>query len=92
MSLDAMATPIPAAAGQIFTGTCELRGWSLRTSVAATVTLFDNTSGAGTILGTFDTIAGQLAVTVAIATGLRAAIGVFAVASAGTLSGSVWIA
>jgi hypothetical protein len=93
MSLDVMASPAAAAAGVISANPCELRGYSLRTSVAATVTLWDNAAaGSGTILATFDTAAGALAATVAIATGLRAANGVFATISTGTLSGSVWLA
>jgi hypothetical protein len=89
---DAMGTPLTVAgAGLVRTGPCELRGFSLRSSVAASVTLFDNTAGSGLILATFDTIAGSLGSTLVLP-GLYVAVGLFLTTSAGTLSGSVWIA
>ena len=51
----ASSRPKPIAAGQLFTGTGIYRGFSLReTSGAAlaTVQLFDNTAGSGTLLDT----------------------------------------
>ncbi len=88
----AMASPVPvAAAGTAFAGTCELRGFSLRTASAATVTVYDNTAASGTVLATFDTVAGQLAATVVVPTGLRAAVGLHVACAVG-VTGSLWIA
>jgi hypothetical protein len=93
MSLDAMATPLPiTAAGVAFTGTCELRGCSLRSTLAGTITIYDNTAASGTVLVSFDVATGALGQTVVIPTGLRAAVGLYVAASAGVPSGSVWIA
>ena len=92
MSLDAMATPIPfVAAGTAFTGTCELRGFTVLGTTAENVTIYDNTAASGTILAVV-TLAAATATTIVIPTGLRAAIGLHVASGVGALSGSVWIA
>jgi hypothetical protein len=92
MAVQSMAAAIPvAAAGTVYTGTAELRGFSLRTASASTVTVYDNTAASGTVLASFDTAAGALAQTLVIPGGLRAATGLHVACAVG-VTGSVWIA
>lgn len=85
------AAPIVLGAGQLVTGPGSFKGITVRETagVAATVRLFDNTSGAGTLIGTYGLPAlgsidsGHLA-------GRRFVNGLFAVIT-GTVEGSVFV-
>lgn len=84
-------TPLTLAAGQLVTGSGVLLGISIRETAgsAATVRLFDNTAGSGTLLGTYGlTALGSLDVDFANARHLSN--GVYAVIT-GTVEGSIFI-
>lgn len=90
----AQSTPIPvnAAATQTVSSTpATLRGFWLVTSGAATVTIYDNTSAAGTILAQWTTAGANADKEFDFADGVRCAVGIFVAASAGTVTGSVRI-
>ena len=85
------SVPIPLAAGQLVLSVGDLAGVSFRETagVAATVRLFDNTSGAGTLLGTYGFLALQ-SIDVDFSQNRRFKTGVFAVIT-GTVEGSIFV-
>lgn len=76
------------AGGIVFTGQCTLRGFWITTSGAATVTLYDNTSGSGLVLASW-TLAAAGTQTYDLSDGARCENGIFLVVSAGTVTGNV---
>ena len=83
--------PMTLAAGQLVTGSGVVRGVSIRETAgaAATVRLFDNTAGSGTLLGTYG-LAANASIDVDFSAGRQAAKGVYAVIT-GTVEGSIFV-
>lgn len=86
-----MSTPIAFAAGQLVTGAGALREVTLRETAGAvaTVKLFDNTSGSGTLIGTYGFLALQ-SIDISINNTRRFKTGIFAVVT-GTVEGSIFV-
>lgn len=81
--MTAQSRPVNVTAtGTVFTGPCTFRGLTLFSTAGATVTVYDGTSAAGTILAKF-TLAAAGDKHIDIADGARCATGVHIVASAG---------
>lgn len=78
----AQARPITVTGtGTVFTGPCAYRGFSLFSTAGATVTIYDGTSAAGTVLAKV-TLAATGSTSQDIADGVRCDLGVHLVASA----------
>lgn len=91
MSQADFSTPVVLAAGQLVTGRGALREVTIRETAgsAAIVQLFDNTSGTGTLIGTYGLTAKQSIVDTA-SNPRRFLNGVFAVIT-GTVEGSIFV-
>lgn len=78
-----------AGSGVVYTGPCTLRGFWLVTSGAATVTLYDGTTAAGTVLAQWTTAGAGADRSMDIVGGARCELGIYVNVSAGTVTGNV---
>jgi hypothetical protein len=92
--MTAQSRPIALAAagsGVAYTGQCALRGFWLVTSAAATVTIYDGVTAAGTVLAQWTTAGANADKQLDISDGARCETGIYVQVSAGTVTGNVRI-
>jgi hypothetical protein len=78
-----------ASSGAAYSGACSFRGFWLVTSAAATVTIYDGTSAAGTVLAQWTTTATGQDKEFDFADGVRCEKGIYVNVSAGNVTGNV---
>lgn len=77
--------------GVVFSGPCIYRGFWLHSSEAQTVTIYDGTSAAGTVLAQFTSALAGESHSENVPDGLRCDHGLFVDVSAGSVAGSIRI-
>jgi hypothetical protein len=75
--------------GVVISGGCTYRGFFLNSGGAQTVTIYDGTSAAGTVLAQFTAAAAGEEYWESVPDGIRCDIGIFVNVSASTVAGSV---
>lgn len=75
--------------GTVFSGPCTYRGFWFNSGAAQTVTIYDGTSAAGTVLAQFTASGAGQVFTESPGDGIRCNIGVHVVVSASTVAGSI---
>lgn len=90
--MTAMATPVNVTgSGIVNNGACTYRGFWFNSGAAQTVTIYDGTSAAGTVLAQFTASAAGQPFSENVPDGLRCATGIYVNVSASTVAGSVRI-
>lgn len=90
MAAQASAVALAAASsGAVVSGTCTFRGFWLVTSAAATVTIYDGITAAGTVLAQWTTAGAGADKGFDYADGVRCTTGVYVNVSSGTVTGHV---
>ena len=90
--MSAQSRPYPLAAagsGVVYSGQCSLRGFWLVTSAAATVTVYDGITAAGTVLAQWTTAGANADKEYDINDGARCELGIYVQVSTGTVTGNV---
>jgi hypothetical protein len=90
--MSAQSRPYPlvaAGSGAVYTGQCSLRGFWLVTSAAATVTIYDGVTAAGTVLAQWTTAATGADKAFDFADGIRCETGIYVNVSTGNVTGNV---
>jgi len=90
--MTAQSTPVALAAassGVVVTGQGSLRGFWLVTSAAATVTIYDGITAAGTVLAQWTTSGANADKQFDISDGCRFTTGLYVQVSSGTVTGNV---